>query len=132
MKEKNKLWTQSATAVCQKKDHTCILVHTLVTPKDTLNQNMSTQREKREVSLPSRQLKGSDVTQGIEKTMFELRSDWPLNIQSMEVWSSWNIFKKLIWRFYAGVHSYRQESIWSSGKYIFPILSNFVKLVKPS
>ena len=60
MKEKNKLWTQSATAACQKKDHTCILVHILVTPKDTLNQNMSTQRKKREVRLPSRQLKGSD------------------------------------------------------------------------
>ena len=60
MKEKNKLWTESATAVCQKKDHTCILVHILVTPKDTLNQNMSTQRKKREVRLPSRQLKGSD------------------------------------------------------------------------
>ena len=52
------------------------------------------------------------LTQVIVKTMFVyLRSDSPLNIQSMEIWSSWNIFKKLIWRFYAGVHSYRQESI---------------------
>ena len=72
------------------------------------------------------------LTQGIEKTMFVLRSDSPLNIQSMEIWSSWNIFKKLIWRFYAGVHSHRQESIWSSGRCIFPFLSNFLKLVKPS
>ena len=29
--------------------------------------------------------------------------------------------------FYAGVHSCRQESIWSSGRYIFPFLSNFLK-----
>ena len=72
------------------------------------------------------------LTQGIEKTMFVLTSDSPLNIQSIKIWSSWNIFKKLIWRFYAGVHSCRQESIWSSGKYIFPLLSNFLKLVKPS
>ena len=90
---------------------------------------LSTQRKKREVRLPSRQLKGSD--QGIEKTMFVLRSDSPLNIQSIEIWSSWNIFKKLIWRFYVGVRSCRQESIGSSGKYTFPFLSNFLKLVKP-
>ena len=51
---------------------------------------------------------------------------------SQTIWSSWNIFKKLIWRFYAGVHSCRQESIWSSGRYIFPFLSNFLKLVKLS
>ena len=37
-----------------------ILVHILVTPKDTLNQNMSTQRKKKGVRLPSCQLKGSD------------------------------------------------------------------------
>ena len=70
--------------------------------------------------------------QGIEKTMFVSRSDSPLNIQSIEIWSSWNIFKKLIWRFNAGVHSCREESIWSNGRYIFPFLSNFLKLVKTS
>ena len=72
------------------------------------------------------------LSQSIEKTMFVLRSVSPLNTQSMEIWSSWNMFKKLIWRFYAGVHSYGQEVIWSSGGYIFPFLSNFLKLVKPS
>ena len=91
---------------------------------------LSTQRKKEKSVFPL--INSKALTQGIEKTMFVLRSDSPLNIQSIEIWSSWNIFKKLIWRFYAGVHSCRQESIWSSGKYIFPFLSSFLKLVKPS
>ena len=62
---------------------------------------LSTQRKKREVRLPSRQLKA--LTQGIEKTMFVSRSGSPLNMQSIEIWSSWNILKKLIWRFNAGM-----------------------------
>ena len=51
--------------------------------------------------------------------MLLFRSDSPLNIQSTEIWSSQNIFEKLIWRFYPGVHSCGQESVWSSGRYIF-------------
>ena len=41
---------------------------------------LSTQRKKREVCLPSHQLKGSD--QGIEKTMLVLRSDSPLTYRA--------------------------------------------------
>ena len=52
--------------------------------------------------------------------MLLFRSDSPLNIQSTEIWSSQNIFKletDLV--FYPGAHSCRQESVWSSGRYIF-------------
>ena len=60
------------------------------------------------------------LIQGIEKIMFVFRSDSPLNIQSTEIWSSRNIFKKLISRFYLGVHNCcRQESTWSSGSTYF-------------
>ena len=71
-----------------------ILIRIIVAPQDTLKQS-------------------------IEKTMLIFRSDSPLNIQSTEIWSSQNIFEKLIWRFYPGVHSCRQESVWSSGGYIY-------------
>ena len=101
--------------------------HIIVTPKDTLNQSiwvLKADNGKKENSVFPL-VNSKALTQGIEKTIFVVRSDSPLNIQSIEIWSSWNIFKKLIWRFYAGVHSCRQESIWSSGRYIFPFLSNF-------
>ena len=51
--------------------------------------------------------------------MLVFRSDSPLNIQSAENGQVGNIFKKLIWRFYPGVHSCRQEFVWSSDRYIF-------------
>ena len=70
---------------------------------------LSTQRKKREIFTL---VNSKALTQGIDKTMFVvLRSDSPLNIQSIEIWSSWNTFKKLICRFYAGVYNCRQESI---------------------
>ena len=74
---------------------------------------LSTQGKKEKSVFPL--VKSKALTQGIEKTMFVSRSDSPLNIQSIEIWSSWNIFKKLIWPFHAGVHSCRQEPISSSG-----------------
>ena len=83
----------------------------MVAPKDTLNQSFENSKERKEKSVFPL-VNSKALTQGIEKTMFVFRSDAPLNIQSTERWSSRNIFKKLIWRFYPGVHSCRQESIW--------------------
>ena len=79
-RKKNKLWTQSATAVCWKKDH--ILVHIIVTPKDTLIPNIGVLKGKKEKSVfPLANSKA--LTHSMEKTMLVLRSDSPLNIQSI-------------------------------------------------
>ena len=91
---------------------------------------MSTQRKKREVCLPSRQLKGFDP--GYQKDYVRIKIGFAVEHTEHRNMVKLEHFRETDLAFYTGVHSCRQKSIWSSGRYIFPFLSNFLKLVKPS
>ena len=77
---------------------------------------LSTQRKKREVPLPSRQLKSSDPGYRkdcvrIIKIGFAVEHTEHRNMVKLEHIQETDL------AFYAGVHSCRQESIWASGIY---------------
>ena len=90
---------------------------------------LSTQRKKEKSAFPLVNSKGSDP--GYRKDYVRIKMGFAVEHTEHRNMVKLEHIQETVWRFYAGVHICRQESIWSSGKYVFLFLSNFLKLVKP-